>query len=110
MQTPTQVSKPQIDNSILSFLETLKEFGIEFFHSPDYKAIWIPIDKIFVDVSKFTYIGGHQGDTEITLTKYPNNTTIYIRDPYEGKLVILSNIQGFGFRYDKDSGTIFIEF
>ena len=89
METSTQTSKPQTDNSPLSFSQTLKEFGIQFQHTPDYRLIWIPVDKISVYMGKFTHIRGYQGEIEISFTKYTNTILVYLSNLYEKKLIQL---------------------
>jgi len=89
MQDSTLNPKPQTDNLSRSFSKTLKKFGIQFQHTPDYKTIWIPVDEISVYMSRFPHIMGYQGDDRISITKYPNVILVYLSNLYEKKLIQL---------------------
>jgi len=89
MKTPSLNPKSENENLSLSFSKTLEEFGIQYYHTPDYKLIWIPIDKISINLGKYPHIMGKQGEDEIFITKYPNTILIYLANLYEKKLIHL---------------------
>ncbi len=100
MITPTQNSKPKPNRLPRSLLKALKSFGIEFYHDPNYKSIWIPTDKISIDIFGSPYIIGKQGDTEIYITKYPDHISIWIKDIYEEKRITLPLNIAIGYHED----------
>jgi len=90
MQTPSLNSKSETGNLPRSFSQILEKFGIQFQHSPDYKLIWIPVDKVFMDLGKYPTISGIQGETKIMITRYSKAISIYLANLYEKKLIQLS--------------------
>ena len=89
MKTSTLNSKPQTDKLARSFSKTLKEFGIQFQHSPDYRLIWIPVDEVSIFMNRFPHMKGKQGEIEISFTKYTNAILVYLNNLYEKKLIQL---------------------
>ena len=89
MQNSTLNPEPKTDNLARSFSQTLEKFGIQFQHSPDYKLIWIPVDKVSVYMDGFPSIIAEQGEDKISVTKYPNAILIYLSNLYEKKLIQL---------------------
>ena len=89
MQAPSLNPKPKTDNLARSFSKTLKEFGIQHYHDPAYRLIWIPVDEVSVFMDRFPHMKGKQGEIEISFTKYTNAILVYLNNLYEKKLIQL---------------------